>query len=139
MTHESFKHIEQAFGVALPDWYRQQVIDYPFSEPDDAIYHDEASIVRANKEVRRVGWAGFPWPRECFVIGDGGSFFSYFIVPSTGDKRIFVATHSPPPPYQKLDDMVHAETIERFVAETKSDAIQRAERRRNKRWWQFWI
>jgi len=60
MTPEAFSRIEQAFGVALPDWYRLRVLDYPFSMPEDALYHDEESIVRANEELRRDGWFGFP-------------------------------------------------------------------------------
>ena len=144
MTSEAFQRIEQKFGVSLPDWYRQRVLEYPFSAPDDALYHDEASIVRANEELLRDGWYDFPWPREFFVIGDTGCGDSYFIVPSTPDKRIFIADHEggPAPSLQKLGEMVQAETIEQHISETQDiirEAAQIAERRRNKKWWQFWI
>jgi hypothetical protein len=144
MTLEAFNGIEQKFGLTLPDWYRRWVLDYPFAEPDDALYHDETSIVRANDELRRDGWFGFPWPREFFVIGDTGCGDSYFIVPSTADKRIFIADHEggPAPSPEKLDEMVQAETIEEHIAQTRQviqEVAQIAERRRNKKWWQFWI
>ena len=145
MTPEAFHRIEQAFSVTLPDWYRRQVVEYPFAEPDDALYSDEESIVRANQELRRDGWFRFPWPREFFIIGDDGCGDYWFIVPSTGDKRIFIADHEggPAPAFDKLGEMlVQAEAMEQYVSDTREiirDVAQIRERRRNKKWWQFWI
>ena len=144
MTPEAFNRIEQEFGVTLPDWYRRQILKYPFVEGDDALYSDEKSIVDANQEVRRDGWFGFPWPPEFFVIGDTGCGDSFFIVPSTGDKRIFIADHEggPAPSFDKLGKMVQSETIEKYVSETLEfihEGEKMDERRRNKKWWQFWI
>ena len=144
MTPDAFHRIEQKFGVSLPDWYRCRVLEYPFSEPDEALYHDEESIVQANEELLRDGWYGFPWPREFFAIGDTCFGDSYFIVPSTQDKRIFIADHEggPAPSIQRLDEMVQAETIEQHISNTQQiirEAAQIEERRRNRKWWQFWI
>jgi hypothetical protein len=144
MTPEAFNRIEQAFGVTLPDWYRRQIVEYPFVEPDDALYPDEESIVRANQELRRDGWFRFPWPREFFIIGDDGCGGYYFIVPSAGNKRIFIADHEggPAPSFDKLDKMVQSETIEKYISETLGfirECEKMDERRRNKKWWQFWI
>ncbi|MDR3457571.1 MAG: SMI1/KNR4 family protein [Verrucomicrobiae bacterium] len=144
MTPAAFNRIEQEFGVTLPDWYRRQLLKYPFIKGDDALYADEAGIVRANQELRRDGWFGFPWPREFFVIGDTGCGDYFFIVPATGDQRIFIADHEggPAPAIDHLGEMVQAETIEQYVSETLEfirEVEKRAERRQNKKWWQFWI
>jgi hypothetical protein len=143
MTPEAFSRIEQAFGVALPDWYRLRVLDYPFSKPEDALYHDEESIVRANEELRRDGWFGFPWPQEFFVIGDTGFGDSYFIVPFSGDRRIFIADHEggPAPSFDKLSEMEHANTIDEHIRDVQG-ALHEAQPavgpRPSKKWWQFW-
>jgi hypothetical protein len=144
MTPEAFSRIEQEFNVTLPGWYRLRLFDYPFSEPYVAFYRDEESIARANRELRREGWYGFPWPREFFVIGDTGFGDSYFIVPSTGDRRIFIAAHDggPAPSFDKLGEMVQADTIEEHIHESQKtlrEAQQLFERRQTKKWWQFWI
>ena len=144
ITPEAFHRIEQEFGVELPDWYCRQVNEYPFAESDDALYSDEESIVHANQELRRDGWFRFPWPREFFVIGDTGCGDFFFIVPSTRDKRIFIADHEggPAPAFEKLSKMVQSETIEKYVGETMEfirEGEKIDERRRNKKWWQFWI
>jgi hypothetical protein len=145
MTPDAFSRIEQAFGVALPEWYRLRVLDYPFSKPEDGLHHDEESIVRANEELRRDGWFGFPWPQEFFVIGDTGFGDSYFIVTSTGDRRIFIADHEggPAPSIDKLSEMAQADTLDehvRAIQENLADAAQQAVGRRpSKKWWQYWI
>src|SRR5713101_3945567 len=138
MTPEAFNRIEQEFGVTLPDWYRRQILKYPFSEGDDALYSGEENIVRANQELRRDGWFGFLWPREFFVIGDTGCGDSFFIVPSTGDKRIFITDHegASAPSFHKLGKMVQSETIGKYVSETLEFILEGKkmyERRLNKK------
>jgi hypothetical protein len=144
MTPEAFSRIEQTLGVALPEWYRLRVLDYPFNKPEHALYHDEESILRTNEELRRDGWFGFPWPREFFAIGDTGFGDSYFIVPSTLDRRIFIADHEggPAPSIDKLSEMAQADTLDEHIRDIQENlhAAQQAVRRRaNKKWWQFWI
>lgn len=144
MTPEALSRIEQTFGVTLPDWYRLRLLDIPFAVPEHVLYHNEEAIVRTNQELRRDGWYGYPWPREFFVIGDNGFGDSYFIVPSTGNRRIFIAAHDggPAPSFDKLGEMVQADTIEEHIHESQKtlrEAQQLVERRRTKKWWQFWI
>jgi hypothetical protein len=119
MTEEAFNRIEQEFGVKLPDWYRRQVLAYSVSETLFPIYHDEDKIVRINRELRREGWSLFDWPREFFAISESGCGDYYFIVPSTGDRRIFETNHEcgPVPSLDKLDEMVTSETIEELLGE----------------------
>jgi hypothetical protein len=143
MTHEAFCRIEQAFSIALPEWYCLRVLDYPFSKPEDGFYHDEESIVRANEELRRDGWFGFPWPQEFFVIGDTGFGDSYFIVPSTGDRRIFIADHEggPAPSFDKLSEMAQANTLDEHLRDIQKNlhaAQQTVSRRPSKKRWRFW-
>jgi len=143
VTPGELQRVEQKFGVSLPEWYRHCVLAYPFSEPEDALYQDEASLVRENEDIRRDGWYGFPWPSEFFVIGETGCGDSYFIVPSSGDERIFIADHEggPEPSIQNLNEMGAAENIDEHVSEWREGveaAEQIAERHRGKKWWQFW-
>jgi hypothetical protein len=143
MTPEAFSRIEQAFWVALPDWYRLRVLDYPFSKPEDALYHDEESIVRANEELRREGWFGFPWPQGFFVIGDTGFGDSYFIVTSSGDRRIFIADHEggSAPSFDRLSEMAHADTIDEHIRDVQKNLHEgqpTVGRRSSKKWWQLW-
>ena len=123
MTKEAFSRIEQEFGVKLPDWYRRQVLAYSSEETLFPIYHDEEEIVRVNRELRRDGWSFVYWPREFFAISETGCGDYYFIVPSTGDKRIFMADHEcgPAPSLNRLDDMVASQTIEELLGEVPED------------------
>jgi hypothetical protein len=144
MTSEAFTRIERAFGVRLPEWYRASLVQYPLSEADESLYSDEESIVRANEELRRDGWWDMPWPQEFFAIGDTGCGDTYFIVPSTGDRRVFIADHEggPAPSYQNLGEMVESDSFEKFIRERQETIVAAAEiveRRKNKKWWQFWI
>jgi hypothetical protein len=143
VTNEQLQRVEKRFALSLPEWYRSRVIDYPVADSELALYDDESSLIRENEELRRDGWYDFHWPSEFFVIGETGCGDSFFIVPSTDDRRIFIADHEggPEPAMQNLDEMVAAENVELHVAEWREgleEAEHMAERRRNKKWWEFW-
>lgn len=142
ITNEAFDRIGKTFGMTLPDWYRGRVLDYPFFHADKALYNDEEVITHANEDAREEGWRGFPWPPEFFIIGDTGDGDSFFIVPRTGDRRIFMTNHEGPDlDFHNLDEMVMALTLEHFVIERQEvmrRSAQMDERSKNKKWWQFW-
>ncbi len=129
MTPEEIASIEYRFAVTLPDWYRRQLLVYPFPEPDESLYHDELSIVEANLEVQREGWHGHPWPPELFVIGDTGLGEPYFILPGTDDRRVFGLEEDEglPPLLENLEQMVRAKSIEEHI-KTERRAIRMMEK-----------
>ena len=92
MTSNELDRIEQVLGVALPDWYRSCLIEYPFQTSDSALFDDVEEIIRVNHRFRRDGWFWFPWPPEFFVIGDLEGD-PYFMLPLSDDQRIFFASH----------------------------------------------
>jgi len=101
----------------LPDWYRRQVLAYSRTEGLFPIYHDAEKIVSVNRELRREGWSFSDWPPEFFAISESGCGDYYFIVPSTGDRRIFWADHESGERLSlaTLDRMVSNETIEELL------------------------
>jgi hypothetical protein len=123
MTQEALHRIEQRFGIILPDWYCRQVLAVSKSLPIFPIYSDEQRIIRVNEELRREGWFFSDWPPDFFAISETGSGDYYFIVPSTGDRRVFVTDHehagrlSP----TSLDEMVGSETIDELLGEIPMD------------------
>jgi hypothetical protein len=149
VSSADLKYVEDTLGLKLPDWYTQRLLEYPFPEPEPELYHDAQTVIQNNLELRRDGWFGYhPWPREFFAIGDDGCGDYYFIVPSRDDRRIFMANHEggPSPSIESLHEMeLHgslAEHIEEqlgFLNEYELEEAALEERRRNKKWWQFWI
>ena len=57
---------------------------------------------------------------------------------------MFIADHEGglAPSFQNLGEMVESDTFEKFVSERQETIVAAAEiveRRKNKKWWQFWI
>jgi len=123
MTQEALHRIELRFGIKLPDWYCRQVLAVSKSVPIFPIYSDEARIIRINEELRREGWFFSDWPSEFFAISETGCGDYYFIVPSTGDRRVFLADHERGDRLSlaNLDRMVQSQTIDELLGEVPKD------------------
>lgn len=144
MTDEEVAQIQQTLGATLPDWYVQQLRTYPLPEPDESLFDSAERIIRENQELRRDGWFDMPWPTGFFVIGTTGAGDPFFILPERPDRRVFWADHEggAAPAWENLPEMVFSETIAEYLEEcrrTIADVNAIVERRKNKKWWQFWI
>ncbi len=144
MPPEDFARIEASLGLQLPEWYVRRLRQYPLSEPDESLFDSADWTIRENERFRADGYFGSPWPRDFFVIGESGSGDPFFIRPGTADERIFWADHEggPAPHESNLSEMEFSPTLDEYIAQTKEQMIeieQEMERRKNKKWWQFWL
>ncbi|MEP6671003.1 MAG: SMI1/KNR4 family protein [Chthoniobacter sp.] len=144
MLPEDFARIEESLGLKLPEWYVRRLAEYPLPQLDDALYDSADWAIRENEQLRTEGYMGSPWPREFFVIGQSGSGDPFFIRPGTTDPRVFWADHEggPAPDQANLAEMEFADNLEAYIGqtiETLAEVEQAMERRKNKKWWQFWL
>ena len=150
MKFEEVERIEAALGLRLPDAYKSVALNHPCPESEDiswhGLYRDAERVMEVNAEHRANGWFGIDWPDDYFVIGDTGCGDSYFIVVGESDK-VYLADHEGGPhPTTQLGDCVSSETISAHVEqemaserEFQEEERLSAERRKNKKWWQFWL
>ena len=144
MLPEDFAKIESSLGLKLPEWYVNHLRVYPFSESDYHLFDSAEWTIRQNERLRADGYFGAPWPYEFFAIGESGSGDPFFIRLGKTYERIFWADHEcgPVPAESNLAEMEFAPTLDAYIAQHKElmiEIAQQVERRRSKKWWQFWV
>lgn len=150
MKPEDIQLIETALGLKLPDSYVEVVLNYPCPEIADVcesgLFSDPLWVIQVNQEHRRGGWFGMDWPPHFFAIGDDGCGDTYFMVIGKDD-RVYFADHECGPSFEtELEDCASSESVQEhvekeldLVRELEEEEMRQAERRKNKKWWQFWI
>ncbi|WP_321281163.1 SMI1/KNR4 family protein [Marinifilum fragile] len=137
MTELDIKLIEDKLNIKLPDFYIRTMLDYPFAYDS---FGAEFSLCNSVKHV--IDCNGIFEPEDkCFSIGsDGGEF--YYFIKLNGEEKVYVFDLEG----SKEHLTVEAETwadyldiISKQHEEILQDELESAERKRNKKWWQFWI
>jgi hypothetical protein len=150
MKPEDLQRIEEVLGLRLPESYASLILNYPCPENEyireHELFSDPEKVIRANQEHRKNGWFYLDWPGHFFVIGDDGCGDTYFMVIGK-DESVYFADHEAGPSYEThLDDCFssgsvaeHIEEVLETEREFQEEVRRRDERRKNKKWWQFWI
>lgn len=153
MNSSDFEHIEQALGLTLPQAYRQVLISYPFAQDtqiyDRDLFESAAGIIDQNQIYRQGGFFGQKWPAHYLIIGRDTFGNLHFINLNQPDSPVYFADHEDTV-YSTMIEAEEAPSIEDWVIEMQEqeegnqieyERMVRAavERRRSKKWWQFWI
>jgi hypothetical protein len=154
--------IERELGVVLPAYYKQILENFPLAEEDGLdfrpMYGRIGDVITVNIEYRRDGWFGLSWPKHYVIVGEDGLGNVSFIDTTKPRTIVYKADHNEntsqtaldtlTPPiiveYPALEYMVH-EIVRDVAACEENERLEREwesacqERKRNKKWWQFWI
>ena len=144
MTEAELRSIEDALAIALPNMYREVMRNYPFAldsfANDCEIPNDPTRIIQKNKELRVNGFFGRPWPNHFFAFGDDGGGNEHYLDLRNDPSPVFLADHEGSEDYKLASDLATwvADRKLEYAAWDEEDRL-RAERRQNRKWWQFWI
>ena len=144
MTVEDLEQIEQELGITLPHDYRELMLTYPFAPDSFAndcdLPNDPRRLIDTNCDLRRDGFFGMEWPNHYFSMGGDGSGNEHFIDLRRNPSPVFLADHEGSLFTEAAPDLsAWVAGLQSEYARWEEEDRMRSERRRNKRWWQFWI
>lgn len=144
MISEDLDRIERELGVRLPGDYRALVLTYPVglgaSGPDYELLNDPGELIALNREYRERGFFGLPWPAHFFCFGGDGSGNGYYLDLRKEPSPVHFADHEGSL-YSEEWPSLAAWLAERLreAAEFEIEERERARRKANRRWWEFWL
>ncbi len=137
MESTDIKHIEEELGIKLPEFYVSTMLNYPFS--DDS-WGAEFSLCNDPKHVIDLNGV-FDKQDECFSIGSDGGEFYYFIKLNADDK-VYIFDLEGSDSHKTVEAKSWKEyltQIENLQEQFRQEEQTELERKKNKKWWQFWI
>lgn len=138
MTNQEIEAIEKVLGIALPSFYRDAMLNYPFEKDSFAeeflLADSKSYIIEMNSIPNLVD------DKNVFFIGSDGGEMQFFIEPNSNSSMVYkysveskrykvIAT-------QWSDYLAWVQHELELLA--KDEMLQNAIRA-NKKWWQFWI
>ncbi len=150
MNDNDIKLIEASLKISLPTSYKTLILNHPCPDNQDicnhGLFNDAQHLIDENINHRTNGWFDMDWPDNFLLIGDDGCGDTYFMVLGK-DEHVYFADHECGPSYQDdLDGCLshetvtdHLENLLEIERELDREEKELAERRANKKWWQFWI
>ena len=137
MLTSEIQFIEDELGIQLPAFYIKTMLDYPFAEDSFA---SEFLLCNSPEGILEYN-SGYKPSAEAFTIGTDGGENTYFIKLDE-DGQVYVFDLEAPDDTLKLEAATWDEYLKQIEAlheEIRQDELFMAERKRNKKWWQFWI
>ena len=141
MTENDLQQIEKTIGISVPLFYRATLSAYPFPSGS---YADQFMLPNSPKEVIEYYEAdpNFSSPdiKQPFYFGSNGGEEWYFVDAGNPSSPVFVYEletgkhHQKAPTWSEFLEQIHV-TLE----EIAQNEVTQAERKRNRKWWQFWI
>jgi hypothetical protein len=137
MRPQDLEHIEHALGIRLPTTYRATMLAYPF--PLDSwvtelwLLTDPADVIEENRG------ASLGWPATHFTIGGDGSGNYYVLDLAREPAPVLEWDHELDLFTELAPDLASwIPVLEQWLAEVEEEERRMAERRRMRKWWQFW-
>ena len=137
MFKSEIETVEKRLKIRLPIFYINTMLNYPYSDDSFAaefnLCKDVEGIIRNNSI--------FDQNEKCFAVGSDGGEYIYFIRIGEGEK-VYIYD------YERSDKHLSIESetwsnylikIEKLQKEILRDELIMTERRKNRKWWQFWI
>ena len=138
MTESELAEVESWLGFSVPANYRSTLTNYPFPSDSYAeefmLPNDPRSVIELNDlgvEVRSI--------EQPFFIGSDGGEDHYFVDAADADSPVYVF---------ELETGKHRELVGSWTDylqhirgihdEIAADEESERERKRTKRWWEFW-
>ncbi len=142
--------IERELDIELPEEYKSILLAYPFAHDsvvyEDDLFGDAATLISRNQESGQYGFMVHDWPSHYLVIGTDGAGNDFFIDLQAAGSAVYIADHEVTSKSKRLEYRLTAPSITDFVdllkkqeAEFEEEERQAAERRLNRKWWQFWL
>jgi len=154
LDNNDLNNIEQMLGLKLPQAYREILLSYPFDIDaniyDRDLYQSAASVIEQNQMYRKSGFFGQKWPAHYLVIGSDAFGNLHFLDLTQPKCLVFFADHEDTAYSDTIEAEEEAANLSDWVKHMQEQAasfqaqveqLQRSaeERKRNKKWWQFWI
>ena len=147
MTPGDLERIEKELDLVLPRAYREFMQSGEFGEGDEGtqdLTGVAGEVIELTKDLRTNGFYGAKWPDNYLVIGDDGAVDYYFTDIQKERPAVFFADHELTTNKDRLvisekDQYQTFSEFWEFIQEMNEATEQSFERRKNKRWWQFWI
>lgn len=137
MIPSDIKKIERELNLKLPLFYVETMLNYPFpldSFAAELLLCADVQGILDNNSI-------FHPDEKRFAIGSDGGELIYYIK-LIGEEKVYIYDYES----SDIHNTVEAETWSAFLQSMqiqedaiKADELLEIERRRNKKWWQFWI
>ena len=144
MVSDDLDRIERELIVRLPGNYRALVLTYPLglgpSGPDYELLDDPGQIITINRQYRDDGFFGMPWPAHFFSFGGDGNGNAYYLDLRKEPSPVYFADHEGSlysEQWPSLEVWLAEQIKEQ--AELEEEERTRAQRRAQRRWWEFWV
>ena len=137
MSTSDIAKIETQLNLKLPQFYIDTMLNYPF--PLDSIAAElflcaDVQGILDNNSIFHQG-------DKVFAIGSDGGEFIYYIK-LNGEEKVYIYDYED----SDVNHTVEAETWSDYLKDLligmermKEDELLEIERKKHKKWWQFWI
>lgn len=137
MESVDIKYIEEQLGIELPDFYVSTMLNYPFSEGSWGAEFSLCNDLRHIIDLNGV----FTQDDKSFSIGsDGGEY--YYFIKLNGEEKVYIFDLEGTDLHMSIEADSWTEylmQIEKLHHEFHQEELRKLERKKNKKWWQFWI
>jgi len=119
--NESIRIIESRFKIVLPSFYKDVLVEYPFSPLDELDFVEDNLLrecdwlIDSNRELRESGFFGKQWPNHFFAIGHDGFGNYYFLNLHENDEAVYIADHEENFNHNNISDMELASSMKEYV------------------------
>ena len=125
----NFDRISAELNIELPKFYKESILDYPFTALDELDFVEENLerdiewILESNIELRENGFFGQSWPKNYFAIGHDGFGNYVFLSLRDNDKKIYFVDHDFLEDINLLEELEYAPSMEEYIEMCKEDQI----------------
>ena len=126
----NFDRISAELNIELPKFYKESILDYPFTALDELDFVEENLerdiewILESNIELRENGFFGQSWPKNYFAIGHDGFGNYVFLSLIDNDKKIYFVDHDFLEDINLLEELEYAPSMEEYIEMCKEDQIE---------------
>jgi len=137
MIQPEINTIQEKLGIKLPAFYVETMLNYPF--PKDS-FGEELMLTNSIEIILDYNGA-FDTKDKCFAVGSDGGEFIYYIK-LNGEDTVYIFDMENSDYHNSIEATSwqnYLGNINKIHQEIEEDERQEIERKKNKKWWQFWI
>jgi hypothetical protein len=137
MIQSDINAIQEKLGFELPLFYTETMINYPF--PNGSF--GEEFMLTNNIEILLDCNGVFVKDDLCFAVGSDGGEYIYYIK-LDGQETVYIYDLENSDSHNSVVAHSWKNYLEKIMKEhqdIEEDERKMAERKKNKKWWQFWI
>lgn len=137
MIQSDIDTIQEKLGIDLPSFYIDTMLTYPF--PKNSF--GEEFMLTNSVEILLDCNVVFSKEDKCFAVGTDGGEFIYYIK-LNGEETVYIFDMEKSDSHNSVEASswkIYLESITKVHQEIEDDERLEAERKKYKKWWQFWI